>query len=523
MTHKEFYQKAILDNIVHDGLVLTYAKTELERNTIPLRRILIPVLGTLVVLLSVTMAIPAARAEVFSWFGIKTAKDYLTADPDDRTTIESIDQMIVPASVADTHIEILPQSNDEAVNSERAMEVAALISKDFSAEIGDTLFDGEKAYVSIWLSGNAALPLLDGRSGGTLTLVQVDPNLVWNTFEDGPDDTYLSGETPLYERPDLTATLTFQDGSQVSSFLELADDESNSAFFRSIYGLGYDYDSLTDAQQKTIDEMILSYAGSTNPKTILTLAHVKDIIERNADANGYAEAKITLLISVLEDENRSDTTLLTAELGTVRFTATGYQNMENTASAQTGESVSWQGETVITLSERLNADDPEKAVRRLKNFSVSLDGITMRALEGAFIDALGVHNLTIEVNLPDTMSEEQKAAFMQGPPSNPLTVQKILVNGEEGKYGIAEYFGYEKIDEDTVHLVLGGVRGIPLELLSEVKSITVIPGILHVVSCDSNGKTISIPENDWIEFKGDNSYRAESTSYPEFAITFYFE
>ena len=156
MKESNFYHKA-LDIALLNGQEVKAAldkRTEAmagaarERGGFPWQRVAMTAMACLLLLLTVVIAIPSARAEVLSWLGIiSRPQDYLTADPSERPAIEVLDNMIATAKPDDTDVKVIQidRTDSEALNSEGALKVAELLQKDVRITLGDTLFDGSTA------------------------------------------------------------------------------------------------------------------------------------------------------------------------------------------------------------------------------------------------------------------------------------------------------------------------------------------------------------------------------------------
>ena len=230
MKETRFYHKALNLSLLDGKAVKAALNEQIAREPkkaretagFPWRRVVMIATACLVLTAAMVMAIPSARAEVLSWLGITEPSEYLSTDPDQRTPIEALDNMITTAKPEDTAIKInkIDRTDSQALNSEGALKVAELLSQDVRITIGDTLFDGNTAYVTLHLGGTAALPLLDDYTGGNATMIQVDPHRVYDLYEGGPGEEYLSGKLPLYERPIASLVLVLDDGSTISQFVQ---------------------------------------------------------------------------------------------------------------------------------------------------------------------------------------------------------------------------------------------------------------------------------------------------------------
>ncbi len=522
----------------------TVPQTKPVRESIGWQRVLTPLAASLVLLATVVFAIPSARAEVLSWFGITRPEQYLTQDPSERTPNEALDNMIVSTTPENSHVVITPAQNEpNAVNSSAALTLAKQLQSDFSATLGETMFDGNEAYVKLQLTGYGALPILEKYTGGSNTSVPVDANRVLD-LHGTLDPEYLNGEKIWYERPETTVILTFEDGTEQVGHLSLADSETFHTVRQQMRDKGLSGDALNMEQQQKLNALLLQIVQEKGVDTVAEFLDAKTNLERNIDANGFALARVTLRIDVIEDAEKLDTLLLEAELGTVTFNVSGYQKME-TQNVVGGDSVVWQGETVLTANHFV-WDDRENEIGHfeLKNTTVSLNDMKLRAMEGAYKDALGVHKLRVAIELPESMPTEWKQALIQSPPNNPLDF-KIFVNGEAGGYSYGGYFGFAAadgkdgqafplepalIDEDGVAVFeIGSINGIPLEHLAEVKTITLVPVIRYgrAVLFYQNGQPTGeqpIPFDD-LYVLNDTGITLDYVreEYPQFAVTFTLE
>ena len=126
MKETKFYHKA-LDIALLDGKAVKAvldeqigkepAKTH-ESVRFPWRRVVMIATACLVLTAAMVMAIPSARAEVLSWLGITEPSEYLSTDPDQRTPIEALDNMITTAKPEDTAIKInkIDRTDSQALN-----------------------------------------------------------------------------------------------------------------------------------------------------------------------------------------------------------------------------------------------------------------------------------------------------------------------------------------------------------------------------------------------------------------------
>ena len=344
MKESNFYHKA-LDIALLDGKAMKAAmdkRTEAmagaarERGSFPWQRVAMTAMACLMLLLTVVIAIPSTRAEVLSWLGIITRpQDYLTAAPSERPSIEALDSMIAAAQPEDTQVKVIEidRTDSEALNREEALKVAELLQKDVRITLGDTLFDGSTAYVSLHLGGTAALPLLEEYTGGNRTKVQVDPQRVWFFFEGGPGEEYMSGEKKLYMSPSDELILEFGDGTRVSQYLNLVETDAYKEHWAAIESRNFHWNENgpLPEEREEINRMNQEFLEQNELITTTEFSTLRPIFERNADETGEVKAKAFFKVFVEEDDNLPATELLNVEVGTVRFNVNGYQAMDTRA------------------------------------------------------------------------------------------------------------------------------------------------------------------------------------------------
>ena len=68
-----------------------------QKQPIVWTKILLPIAACLVLALGTVFLIPSARAEVLRWLRIERPEQYLTEDPEERTPVEALDELIIPA------------------------------------------------------------------------------------------------------------------------------------------------------------------------------------------------------------------------------------------------------------------------------------------------------------------------------------------------------------------------------------------------------------------------------------------
>ncbi|MBQ7277794.1 MAG: hypothetical protein IJR17_01140 [Clostridia bacterium] len=542
MKETKFYQKALnmslLDGkavkaVLDEQIGKEPAKTQ-ETAGFPWRRAGMVMAAVLVLFVTTILAIPSTRAEVLSLLGIiSRPQDYLTADPSARPSIEVLDNMITTAKPEDTQVKVLPidRTDSQAVNSEGALKVAELLQRDVRITLGDTLFDGDTAYVSLRLGGTAALPLLDSWTGGGATLVKVDPQRMYDFFEGGPGEEYLSGKKALYSRPESEIILVFADGSRASQFLNQSETEAFKAHIAALEAKDFHWDDLLPKERDEIDRMNRAFLEHNEVVATTQITDVREMLKRNADENGTVSAKAYFNVFVEEDYDLPATELLNVEVGTVRFNVTGYQSMETRAAETDGKKVVWKGDTVITYMELVDPEDHDKAatdwnnaVQMYTNYPVSLDGMTMEALPGAHGDDLGIYDLDMRITLPDSMEGNARKAWTNLVSMLPIDF-KVLIDGQEGNWYHGG-FGLTPNDDGTLTFHIVDIRGLNLETIKDIRTVTLIPVLRYVSGFKGpNNAYVELPldvrtENPKTDDGVYMGQKFQRTEYPQYALTF---
>ena len=542
MKETKFYQKALNMSLLDGKAVKAALNEQIAREPkkaretagFPWRRAGMVAAAILVLFVTTVMAIPSARAEVLSWLGIiSRPQDYLTADPSARPSIEVLDNMITTAQPEDTEVKVIAidRAGSEAVNSEGALKVAELLQKDVRITVGDTLFDGNTAYVSLRLGGTAALPLLDSWTGGGATLVKVDPKRMYDFFEGGPGEDYLSGKKEMYWRPTSELLLVFADGSRLSGFLDQSETESFKAHWAALEAKNFHWDDLSPAEVAEIDRMNQAFLEKNEIVAYTMISEASKVLEKNADENGEVTAKAYFKVFVEEDYDLPATELLNAEIGTVRFNVTGYQSNEPRAVEAGPEKVVWQGDTILTYMELVDkndhtqpATDWNNALQVFTNCAASLDGMTMEALPGAHGDDLGIYDLDVRITLPDSMQGNARKAWTNLVSMLPIDF-KVLIDGQEGNWYHGG-FGLTPNDDGTLTFHIVDIRGLDLETIREIKTVTLIPVLRYVSGFEGpNNAYVELPldvrtENPRTDTGAYMGQKFQRTEYPQYALTF---
>ena len=541
MKESKFYQQA-LDMALLDGKALKAAidkntgamsETAYERTGFPWQRVVMTAAACVLLLCTIVIAIPSARAEVLSWLGITRPDEYLSADPNERPAIEALDNMIATAKPEDTEIKVneIDRTDSQAVNSEGALKVADLLSQDVRISLGETLFDGNTAYVTLHLQGTTGLLLLDDFTGGSATMVQVDPQRVYDLYEGGPGVEYLSGKLPLYERPVASLVLELSDGSTIGQFVQNMSETPAYLAYWDRLEQAFNWENISFEDMGKISELNREYLAENEIVSVVEIFCVDEQIKKNTDADGMVTAKARYIVSVCEDDDLPNTELLNVDLGTVRFNVTGYQAMETREAAADGKTVVWQGDTIITYMELVDSHDHDKsapdwntALQMYTNYPVSLDGMTLEAEPGAHADDLGIYDLKVRITLPDSVQGNARAAW--GRYANELPISfNILIDGQESSW-YPGGFGLLENEDDTYTYHIVSIQQLNLERIKDIKTVTLIPVLRYVTGFvgPNDAYEALAPEVRTLQPKTADGVwmgaKIKTTAYPEYAVTF---
>lgn len=506
-----------------------------ERSGFPWQKVAMTAAACVLLLCTVVIAIPSTRAEVLSWLGIiSRPQDYLTADPSERPAIEILDNMIAAAQPEDTEVKVMEidRTDSQAVNSEEALAVAELLQKDVRITLGDTLFDGNTAYVSLRLGGTAALPLLEDWTGGNITMVEVDPHRMVDFFAGGPGEEYLSGKKAMYWRPTSEIVLEYADGSRMSAFLNLSETEALKAHIAALEAREFHWDDLKLEELSEINRMNQAFLETNEVIAYTEMWQPQETLEKNADENGMVTAKAWFNVFVEEDYDLPVTELLHVEVGTVRFNVNGYKSMETRTAAADGNKVTWQGDAIITYMELVDPHDHNKAatdwntaLQMYTNYPVSLDGMTLEAEPGARADNLGIYDLNVRITLPESVQGNARAAWSGLANMFPIGFN-IQIDGQAGQW-YPGGFGMTENEDGTFTYHIVSIQGLDLETIQQIKTVTLIPVLRHVKGFEDQAHALVLelaPEERTLQPQTADGVwlgaKFERTEYPEYAVTF---
>lgn len=483
--------------------------------------------AALLLALTLVACIPEARAEVLGWFGIDvtTPGDYLSGNPEGRRPNEALDEIITSAA---------PEDNDSAITDGGEYgELSALMREAFDREepaavLGKTLYDGKAITQTVTFCNGSGIWLLEKCCGGSLTHAIIPVEKLDGYFGGAPvPEAYLNGTYQLKWEVDSWCFLELPDGTRIAgggwNVAESARNEEPLAShldeMATMNGNTFALDKFNKAYLEEND--ITGYAAMV----------VRDpaALEAMADEKGLVTAELGMRMEfMLDGDGGENTTVFAAKLGQVTIDVEGYKHLTARTGSTAGRPVTWTGETTLTQDEAFLENDVR--IWRLMNRHVSLDGLTMRALPGITVNALGVRQMQTEIQFPETWTKEDRDALL-----NSMEFQ-VLINGEAGSWVPgAVHINADGTDENGRLLYdFNGLREVPLELLPEIREITLVPRIVHLtaaysVKFDADGelqpvKTVELAVGEAAElddvgadtFWSDHVY----TDYPQYALTF---
>lgn len=526
MNEKEYFKKMIHDCAANDALVKARAKYT-TRKTFAWTKALGIAAIACAVLIGTVFAIPSARAEVLSWFGVSTPRDYLTANPEDRTDIPEIDALIASPEPGDGFVAIpIDRTDSKAVNSEGALKLSDFFYENDDIALGEAMFDGQYFYQAVKLNGLSGLYLLEEYTGGWQTGVPVDPYAVWGLYENGPDKEYLTGKWTLYERPQGRIFYELPDGTQLVGSLDLSG--ALEPYYHSLDAQGLIGPDVPEDAQEQIDAQNRRYLEQNGLTAVAAIWPGENIAD-HADENGNLKVRVFYEVRVCEEE-RGDgsyvpsTELFKAQLGTITVNVHAHRDIEAGTLESTDGTIAWGAETV-TLSTvksdpgEMDDNDADDRISFLKH-RVSTEGMTM-TMENVEMDALGIRNIYIRIRVPEAWTQEQREAFAES------ICFDVLINGESGDW-LAQYAGCQIQEDGTLLWNAGEIAYLPYDRLQTVKTVTFVPVLETYVSVDPEdreNRSLGKLDPDFGEIAwsapGVAGWRAvtDLAEFPQYAIT----
>ena len=490
MNEQEAYKTIIKNQIVDDDQIKRTARTAATERT-PALRVLKPVgvaLAALLIVFGVTMAIPSARAEVFSWFSPASAQDYLSQDPEDREPVPELDAMITSQEMSHTEIKV-NYCADEPYWRE--------IGENFSATLGETIYDGNEIHIAIDFDGVSGYPIYEECSpsipaGSPIWLLlaeKIEPEMVKYFTEDHADRSpYLSGSMEWWNGPDNELIVTLDDGAQLNrGFLQFACrpvDEAFCSSFRDTFGL----ENYRVEDAEAIKERVWSHFKANGARAVANIflpdAENTRFYPDNGksladymDADGSVALHLRYWVSI--DHGMETETKLDVDLGTVTVNLNAYKDHRKRHIELPPEPAALSGDAVFGGS-----TFDEQNHFRVTNYTANLDGVTLRVTFPGVVDIFGIHDLKLLVSMPDDWSENMKQTFVRNLSFDvAIDDEKILVNIG----GSAE-----RSDNGSYTITLSIIDTIPFDRINSMQTIALTPVIqwfteAHILKTLSDG------------------------------------
>lgn len=526
MNEKDYFASLIEERVVDDARIKAKACAPIPHRGFEWRRAAAIAALTAAVLIATVFAIPSARAEVLSWFGVSTPQDYLATDSTERTEIPEIDALIASPESEDGFVAIpIDRTNSKAVNSESALKVSDFFYQNCDIKLGDAMFDGESVYQSLHMNGLSGLYLLEQWTGGYQCGVKVDPYAVWGLYENGPDKEYLTGQWTLYERPDGHIVYEMPDGRRFSGMLDLSS--AVEPYYNSLFDQGLIPESKIENAQERIDEQNRAYLQQ-NGVTAVAWIYGQDGLTDYADENGNVTAKAFYEVFVTE-EDRGDgnfvppTELFRAQLGTITVNVRAYQDLKAIQLESSDGIVSWGAETVtlsrVDIDFGVHGDGYADDRICFSKQVASTEGLTM-ATEDAKMDALGIHDIRIRIHVPEAWTKEQRDALASS------LKFKTLINGESSSWYLNSC-SCTLQDDGSLLFTAMTLDSLPYEMLKSIQTVSFIPKLCtftKIETYDTNNNPLGTLNPNYGEIvwssQGVNGWDSDDTEreFPQYAI-----
>lgn len=453
MNEQEAYKTVIKNQIINDDQIKRTARTAAPQRK-PALRVLKPIgvaLAALLIVFGVTMAIPSARAEVFSWFDPASAQEYLAQDPEDREPVPELDAMITALDLSHTEIKV-NYAADEPYWRE--------IGENFSATLGETIYDGRDLYLRIDFEGLSGYPVFFNAWCPSLPADALLPTLL--AAEDGTE-------------PENQLTLTLEDGSELPAWIEAVARPVDDAFIRSFnerYDLHRSYDEKTAAAWRE-ESLAHCKANGVRAVAVVNIGNPDEYrffpdngktLDDYIDENGYLTLHVRYWAALFSVDPECK---LDVDLGTVQVNMRAYRDMKTRGVAIENGTVELFGDAEI--NDWLFDLDPARGVR---SCTVHLDGVSLRVINPGTVDILGMHDIQILVTTPDDWSEEQKNVFVRN------LLLDVRIDGDL----TIHYGGGLRDNGDGSYTMLIDLSGsIPFDQIATIQTVTLTP-VLHATS-----------------------------------------
>ncbi len=458
-----------------------------QKKPVAWTKILLPIAACLVLAFGMVFLIPSARAEILSWFQPASAGNYLAADPEDRDPIPALDAMITGPELNHTEIKVNYVA-DEPYWRE--------IGENFSATLGETIYDGNDIYISVDFDGLSGYAVYEGSycpdiPAGTplwtLLAEKVDPEMVRHFRTDNADiSPYLSGAMEQWNGPDNRLILTLDDGRQMhGGWMDLAKRPVDVAFSDAFHA-EFGYPEYWDEEAAAALKERAWEHFKTNGARGIAVVYAPEVCEPNVsnvlffpnddgktladyiDEDGYLTLHARYCASI--DHGEEQETKLDVDLGTVKVDMKSYKDLPHRSIGTPSEPTPLSGEAVFS-----GTGWNEDQAFHVTNYTADLDGVTLRVTYPGTVDLFGVHDLQIRVTMPDTWSDEMKKAFAEDLEFR-IAVDDTLAIGSassEKRNGDGSY---------TLHVDL--LNCIPFDQINSMQTITLTPVITRFVAAE---------------------------------------
>lgn len=501
------FKRAVLESCaaIREGRADALAQhASVRRRTV--RRTLLVAAALLLLFGAIVACVPAARAEVLSWFGITEPEEYLATDPEAREPNAAMDAMLAAPHPSGPAVAVTETGGIESLSGLLAARLA-----DDGVAFGETLYDGNTLYVALTLQNGFGIWLLEQYCGGTVTRIPIPPEQLEGFFQPEVPEEYLRGEE-VYVSPVVGwLYITFPDGTKVGGQLYPLDW---SAFPRS--GDPQDRDAVNAAFLEANDVVAcLEVPLRFDPA-------------RYADENGFvaAQASLDLTVELTSPSTDPPALLLRADLGTVQVNATGYRDVS--VQSASPDECRWSGTALLT-----EIDDSQKILQDDGSYAgdvvytqreLDLDGLRMY---DARVQLSPTGNLGAEVALefPADWTEAQAQLFAR------RLDFRVFLNGAgpvDGRPEQARELGYRlynfhlDFDPDDYHKAVFRIGTIVVnhhhlglsddaDLFAAIESVTLVP-TLYTVETLRPFVEVELPE--WDDFLDRPVYERQYSGEP---------
>ena len=458
MNEQDAYKTVIKNQIVNDDQIKRTARTAATERK-PALRILKPIgiaLAALLVVFGVTMAIPSARAEVFSWFDPASPRDYLALNPEDRDSVLEIDAMITE-----------PEKNrsEIRVNYCAAEPYWREIGENFSATLGETIYDGRCIYLSIDFDGLSGYPLFVNAWCPCLPAGALLPTCLAEEIAPGE-----------WSEPEPALYFEAENGVQIPASIEPICRPAEETFRQAFYERHGFFRSFDEETASAWREDAWEHCKANGVRVVAEGYTESIISEKDLPIDKNGNLILDVHYSLWINRGGGSIEKLNVDLGTVTVNMTAYKDLDlhERSIEATQDTIALSGDAVFY----------DRADER---YAANLDGVTMRVVTPGTIDLKGIHDVELLVRTPDDWSEEQKDAFLKS-----LLLDVTVDDDFKINYG----GGFRPNDDGSYLYVIECEGVIPFNRIGTVQRITLTPILIKgddrtPYSCDSIVLTVN--------------------------------